>query len=51
MPCTGDHFVSTVLAAPKVFVIGDADDLDAMGKERLDSSASTECLVKPTNWG
>ena len=37
---TGDHFVSTVLAAPKVFVIGDADDLDAMGKERLDSSAS-----------
>ena len=38
--CTGDHFVSTVLAAPKLYVIGDADDLDAMGKERLRSSAS-----------
>jgi hypothetical protein len=28
------------LAAPKVFVIGDADDLVEMGKERLDSTAS-----------
>ena len=37
---TGDHFVSTVLAAPKVFVIGDTDDLEAMGKERLDSTTS-----------
>jgi len=36
----GDHFVSTVLLAPKLFVIGDADELAAMGKERLDSSAS-----------
>ena len=37
---TGDHFVSTVLSAPKIFVIGDADDLEAMGKERLDSTTS-----------
>ena len=36
---SGDHFVSTVMAAPKLFVVGDADDLDAMGKERLDPSA------------
>ncbi|HQX50759.1 MAG TPA: nucleotidyltransferase domain-containing protein [Planctomycetaceae bacterium] len=27
-----DHFVSTVLAAPKLFVIGDADELEAVGK-------------------
>ena len=36
----GDHFVSTVLSAPKLFVIGEADELAAMGKERLDSSTS-----------
>lgn len=26
-----DHFISTVLAAPKLFVIGDEDELEAMG--------------------
>jgi predicted nucleotidyltransferase len=37
---TGDHFVSTVTAAPKLFVIGDADELEAMEKDRLDSTSS-----------
>ena len=36
----GDHFVSTVLSASKYFVIGDTDELAAMGKERMDSSTS-----------
>jgi uncharacterized protein len=37
-----DHFVSTVLSTPKLFVIGDADELATMGKERMDSSASNQ---------
>jgi len=37
----GDHFVSTVLSAPQLFVIGDADELAAMGKERLGSASLT----------
>jgi len=28
---TGDHFIGNVLAAPKLFVIGEQDDLDSMG--------------------
>jgi predicted nucleotidyltransferase len=35
-----DHFVSTVLLSPKYFVIGDTDELAAMGEERMDSSTS-----------
>ena len=35
-----DHFVMAVLAAPKLFVVGDAHVLEAMGDERLDSAAS-----------
>lgn len=34
----GDHFVLTVLSAPKLFVIGDADELATMGKARLASA-------------
>src|SRR5215468_2273292 len=30
-----DHFVSTVMTAPKWFVIGNEDDLTTMGRERL----------------
>lgn len=30
-----DHFVSTVMAAPKLIVIGNEDELTAMGRERV----------------
>ena len=40
---SGDHFISTVLAAPLLFVIGDAHDLETLGEKRLDSTSS----VKP----
>lgn len=33
-----DHFVMAIVAAPKLFVIGDMDELSAVGEERLDSS-------------
>ena len=36
----GDHFVSTVLSSSKYFVIGDTDELAAMGKQRMNSSTS-----------
>ena len=29
---TGDHFVTHVLSGPKLFVTGDQDDLEAMGR-------------------
>ena len=35
-----DHFLTTVLKAPKLFVIGDEDELERMGKLRLAPSAS-----------
>ena len=31
-----DHFISTVLSSPKLFVIGNESDLAALGEERLD---------------
>jgi len=34
----GDHFVSTVLSAPKLFVIGNMDELEAMAGTRMDSA-------------
>ncbi len=37
-----DHFVTTVLAAPQLFVIGDIHDLEALGETRLDTSSSNE---------
>jgi predicted nucleotidyltransferase len=37
-----DHFVSTVLAAPLLFVIGDAHDLETLGEERMDSPPSNK---------
>lgn len=39
---SGDHFISTVLAAPLLFIIGDARDLETLGKERLDSVPSNK---------
>jgi predicted nucleotidyltransferase len=40
---SGDHFISTVLTAPLLFVIGDLHDLETLGVKRLDSTLS----VKP----
>lgn len=37
-----DHFVSTVLAAPRIFVIGDAHELERLGEERLAANASNQ---------
>ena len=37
-----DHFVSTVLAAPQLFVIGDAHDVESLGEQRLDTLASVK---------
>jgi predicted nucleotidyltransferase len=37
-----DHFISTVLAAPKLFVIGNEDELTTMGRERLAAPASNQ---------
>ena len=37
---SGDHFLSTVLATPLLFVIGNAHDLEALGEKRLDSTSS-----------
>jgi DNA-binding transcriptional ArsR family regulator len=34
----GDHFVSTVLSAPKMFLIGNTDELEAMAGTRMDSA-------------
>lgn len=31
---TNDHFVTQVLASPRIFVIGGEDELEAMGRER-----------------
>lgn len=36
---SGDHFVTTVMAGPKTFVIGDADDLERLGGKPLASPA------------
>ncbi|MBI5547630.1 MAG: toxin-antitoxin system toxin subunit [Deltaproteobacteria bacterium] len=33
----GEHFLTSVLAAPKLFVIGDEDELEALGGERVAS--------------
>ena len=35
-----DHFLSTVLNAPKLFVIGDEDELERLGKPRMAPAAS-----------
>jgi len=37
-----DHFVSTVLAAPRLFVIGDAHELKRLGEKRLAPPASNQ---------
>ena len=37
-----DHFISTVLAAPKLFVIGNEDELTTMGRERVVAPASNQ---------
>jgi predicted nucleotidyltransferase len=34
-----DHFISTVLAAPKIFVIGDDSELAGLGEQRLVTAA------------
>jgi len=38
----GDHFISTVLSAPKLFVIGTEDELEAMAGTRLDTASQNE---------
>lgn len=37
-----DHFISTVLAAPKLFVIGNEDELTTMGRERMAAPTSNQ---------
>jgi len=37
-----DHFISTVRAAPKLFVIGNEDELTTMGRERVVAPASNQ---------
>jgi predicted nucleotidyltransferase len=37
---SNDHFLSTVLSAPRLFVIGDDGQLATLGEERLASSSS-----------
>lgn len=37
-----DHFITTVLAAPKLVVIGNEDELTTMGRERLVAPASNQ---------
>jgi uncharacterized protein len=37
-----DHFITTVLAAPKLIVIGNEDELTTMGRERLVARASDQ---------
>jgi predicted nucleotidyltransferase len=37
-----DHFVSTVLAAPRLFVIGDEHELERLGEKRLAPPASNQ---------
>ncbi len=32
----GDHFITSVLASPKLFVIGSEDELEGLGQERMD---------------
>lgn len=38
---SNDHFISTVLSAPRLFVIGDDGHLATLGEERLASTPST----------
>jgi hypothetical protein len=37
-----DHFITTALAAPTLFVIGNEDELTTMGRERLVAPASNQ---------
>lgn len=37
-----DHFISTVLAAPRLFVIGDEHELERLGEKRLAPPASNQ---------
>ena len=38
----GDHFLTSVLNSPRLFVLGEERDVESMGSERLAPSASTE---------
>jgi len=42
-----DHFLAGVLASPKLFLVGSADELDAMGGERLASAPAVERFGGP----